>query len=202
MKYIKTFFLLLSTFLFISCGENTKNKIIPDIISIQIDNSTNNIYATDTTVDFTASVTYDDNTTANITSIVKWSTSNKDLITISSGKYSVNENGGESNISIEYEGFSDSVSIKIYGLKSGSLFIDSADINYTGTYLLTAKGEFIDIDTNETKDINRSISKNIIWSATNSAVISDINTIDIITGDTNVTASVFDINTTKTYTIN
>ena len=206
MKYIKTIFLLLSTFLFISCGENTKNQITPDIISINIDDANTTTYSTDAVINLNATVTYDDQTSLDTTDFVNWSSSN-DSINIINGQYYAISNGGESNISINYEHFSDSVSVKVYGLKEGTLVISSADINTTGVHTLEAQGEFIDIDTNTTMDTNRTIIKNIVWSVDedSDAVITiedDIVTIEINAGDTNVTATVFDMNVTKTYFIN
>ena len=205
MQFIKTSFLLLSTLLFISCGENTQVQITPDIVSIKINETNATIYSTDDIATLSATVTYEDQTNADATNSVNWISSDYDLISIVNGEYYATLNGGESNISINYEQYNDSLSMQVYGLKEGTLFISCADINTTGTHALEAKGEFINIDTNTTMDINRTIVKNIIWTADNDAILTiedDIVTIDINAGDTNVTATVFDMNVTKTYTIN
>jgi len=204
MTFIKTSFLLLSILLFISCGENTQSQVTSDILSIKIDDANTTTYSTDPIITLSATVTYNDQTTADATDSVHWSTSDEDILSVYGEQYYAIGNGGESNISISYEQFSDSISVKVYGLKEDTLLISSADINTTGLHTLEAQGEFIDIDTNTTMDINRTIIKNIIWTADNDAIITiedDIATIDIYAGETNVTATVFDMNVTKTYFI-
>lgn len=201
MKFLQTPFLLLILLIFSSCGENTQTPITSDITSIEIEDLNVSIYSTDIVDPFNAIVNYEDGTSADITTAVDWSSSDTNVLSIYYGQITTLSNGGESNISISYETYNDLINLNIYGLKDGTLFI-SSDITTTGIHELNAQGDFINIDTNITMDTNRTIEKNIIWTANNNAIITienDIANIDIQAGDTNVTASVFDINITKTY---
>ncbi len=211
MHFIKTLPFILITLLFIGCGENTKNPVTSDILSITIDdNSTASgfIYATDTSKTLKATVHYQDGTSLDASDYVTWKNSDFDVLSMYRGEYSAVANGGKSTISIEYGKFNDSLDIEVYALKSNSLAIFTTnDINTTGTFSIEAKGDFIDIDTNATVDTNRTILNNILWSTTNDAVITidDNNLVEveiINTGETNITASVFDYNVTKTFIIN
>ncbi len=211
MKYIKIFFLLSTLVLFVSCGENTKNPVTPDIASVKIVDTSNTsgfIYATDPASKLNATVTYTDGTSSDASDFVTWNNTDFSLLTMYRGEYAAIANGGKATISIEYADFRDSFDVKVYALKAGTLsIVSSSDINATGTYIIEAKGDFTDLDTNTTVDTNRTIVKNIIWSATNDAVVTIVDDTKteltiINTGETNVTATVFDINITNTYTIN
>ena len=211
MHFIKTVSFMLTTLLFIGCGENTKNPVTSDILSITIDdNSTTSgfIYATDTSKILKATVHYQDGTSLDASDYVTWKNSDFSVLSMYRGEYSALANGGKSTISIEYGKFNDSLDIEVYALKSNSLAIFATnDINTTGTFSIEAKGDFIDIDTNATVDSNRTILNNILWSTTNDAVITiddnNLVQVEIIkTGETNITASVFDYNVTKTFIIN
>ena len=211
MHLIKTVSFMLTTLLFIGCGENTKNPVTSDILSITIDdNSTTSgfIYATDTSKILKATVHYQDGTSLDASDYVTWKNSDFSVLSMYRGEYSAVANGGKSTISIEYGKFNDSLDIEVYALKSNSLAIFATnDINTTGTFSIEAKGDFIDIDTNATVDSNKTILNNILWSTTNDAVITidDNNLVEveiIKTGETNITASVFDYNVTKTFIIN
>lgn len=211
MKYIKTPLILLSTLTFISCGENTQTQVTPEIKSIDIvdDGTALSIYATDVITKVYATVTYTDNTTKDATNSVKWAS--KDYLTLSvlSGEiWGGDGNGGNSSVTIDYETYSDSRDITVYALKENSLTILPIDNIATGIYQLNAHGDFINLDTNVTMDNNRTIVKNITWTVTNDALITlnedDSNIVEVEfvnTGETNITASVFDFNTTVTYDI-
>jgi len=214
---ISSFSLLIATF-FISCGENTQTPVITDVASIAIDQRTPKIYSTDAATSLTATVTYNDNTTAVATKGVTWTNSEYNVASmiggIVNGYGGVDSytntgygNGGDSNITITHHDFTDYVTLHVVKLKDFN--ISNANITTTGEHQLEARGSFED---NET---NRLIVKNIVWTATNDAVIvteDDISKITINnTGDTNVTATVFDNNgsythapnpITITYTIN
>ncbi len=205
--------ILLMTFIsfgFVACGENTENPVTSDIASIQLyDINTNGIiYPTDASKYLGATVTYTDGTSMDATDYVTWKNSNYDAVSITYGEvWGGPGNGGESNISIEYGDYNDSYRLKVYSLIEDSLIISSADINHTGIYPLEAQGSFIDLDTNATVDTNRTIVKNIYWSTTNDAIITinDDESVEVEivnTGETNITATVFDFNVTKTYNIN
>lgn len=214
MKQLKTYFLILTAFLFISCGDNTLIPITHDISSIKINETETNktMYSTDDTLSLTATVYFDDGTEANATNNVIWDSSNAAALGISAGKIFPYPSAGETNVSIEYGKFtSEPVNVIVYKLKPNSVFISSAEISTTGTYTLELKGDFINADTNATVDTNVTIIKNIIWSASNDATIdtnatNNVTTIQIEnTEETNVTATVFadaNLSATKSYIIN
>jgi hypothetical protein len=192
MKFwTSSFLLLLSTFL-ISCGDNTTTPIISDIKSIKIDNSDMNIYSTDV-AKVSATVSYIDGSSADATLDVKWGSDIEVLMYNNKMIWGGTKNGGQSSLTISHADFNDTISVNVYSLTSFD--ISSDNITTTGEHILEAKGSF------ENNETNRTIVKNIIWSADNSAVITienDIVTININSGDTNVTATVFgDINSSS-----
>ena len=211
LRKIKTTLLILAISIgFIACGENTDNPSTPDIASISIfDINTNGIiYPTDASKHLGATVTYTDGSSMVATDNVTWKNSNYDAVSMTYGEvWGGPGNGGESNITIEYGEYSDFYTLRVYSLQENTLIISSADINTTGTYNLEAKGTFIDPQSNVIVDTNRTIVKNIYWSTTNDAIITinddDSVEVEIVnTGETNITATVFDYNVTKTYIIN
>ncbi len=179
-----SFIILLSTFL-ISCGENTTTPIITDMNSFKIDNSDMNIYSTDAT-NVSATVSYLDGTSADATLDVTWRSDIDVVVYNNKTIWGGVDNGGESHLTISHSDFNDSIMVNVYSLTSFQ--ISSDNITTTGEHILEASGSF------ENNETNRTIVKNIVWSADNSAVITiedDIVTIDINSGDTNVTATVF-----------
>ncbi|MCW8838136.1 MAG: hypothetical protein OQJ77_02320 [Thiovulaceae bacterium] len=203
-KTIYSLFILL-VMIFTACGENTKAPVIADIASIQIDDNNLSIYSTDEAQTLTASVTYTDSTTAQINDADIWNNSDYDVLYMYNGSVSAASNGGSSTVGISYGRFSDEINVSV--IKLTDFNISSDDINATGDYILEATGTFED-------NTSKVIKTNLVWTADNGAVISvDENyvaTITILSGDTNVTATLFEeTNTsaplapiTKTYTVN
>jgi len=203
-KTIYSLFILL-VMIFTACVENTKAPVIADIASIQIDDNNLSIYSTDEAQTLTASVTYTDSTTAQINDADIWNNSDYDVLYMYNGSVSAASNGGSSTVGISYGRFSDEINVSV--IKLTDFNISSDDINATGDYILEATGTFED-------NTSKVIKTNLVWTADNGAVISvDENyvaTITILSGDTNVTATLFEeTNTsaplapiTKTYTVN
>jgi hypothetical protein len=194
MRFFTNIFLSLLATFFMACNsENTKEPIVTDIQSISIDNDKIDIYSTDAPVSISGTVTYLDGTTAEAT-LAKWTNSDYEVMHVANNSvWGGISNGGTATLGLEFEQFNDSIEVNVHKLTS--FFISSEDITTTGDFILEAKGSF---DNNET---NRTIVKNIIWSADNDAVISvedDVVTITVESGDTNVTATVFnDTNTSS-----
>jgi len=205
MKLIKTFLYTLVALLFISCGDNTETPLT-DVLKIEINELNTTIYSTDDSTDltaFTATVYYEDGTSADATNYVTWNSSDTGIATVSNGAViGGNSNGGDTNITITYDHFTSPASlVSVIALTDYNISILNADANATGTYDLLATGKFEDNTT-------RTIVRNITWDTNNSALLTvedDIVQIEITTtGDTNITATLFDdINTSQTiiYTV-
>ncbi len=202
--YISTLLLPISIF-FISCGDNTTTPLIKDINTLFINDANITLHSTDLAYNTTATVVYTDNSTADATEAVLWTSSNSDVLSAYSGALTPLSNGGNVTITASYEQFSDSKPVQIYALTDYNASFP--DINATGTYVFQAYGNF------ENGDTNFPIVNNIIWSADNDAVIEvtdGVASITLVAGDTNVTATVFgETNTSspigpqsKIYTIN
>jgi len=186
MKFIKITIYTILTLLFISCGDNTEIPL-KDVDHVKINEPTLSMYSTDI-ANFTATVYYDDATSADATTAVNWVSSDDDIAAVINGEVIAgNANGGDANISITYQDLTAGPSsISITALTSFT--ISNADINTTGDHILEAKGDFSDGTTGKV------IIKNIVWLADNGSVITvtdDIATITVIAGDTNVTATMF-----------
>ena len=185
--------ILLSTF-FLSCGENTTVPIIPDIKSLEILNSDMQIHSTDGPTNVYATVTYTDNSSADVTNDIKWVTDLDILHYEYKTIWGGTSNGGMTTLTASHSDLNNSINVEVISLTSFK--ISSTDINTTGEHILTAVGYF---DNNATD--SKVIVKNIVWSADNGAVITsedDIFTIDIQNGDTNITATLFeDTNTSS-----
>ncbi len=204
MKSTNKFILLFSSLFFIGCGQNTDTPLTHLVSSIDINVTTLQIHSTDAAVKLGATVTFDDNTSADITNNVRWYNSDYNATSMLGGEISGGpENGGESNISIEYEHLSDSITVKVHTLDFNSTqILANSDVNATGTYIFTAYGDFDNGDTNIT------LVRNLYWSANNGAIITvedGIAEIEIInTGETNISVRFFDDNTSDrnvSYTI-
>ena len=194
MKLIKKIILFFVTLFFIGCGENTDTPLTHLVTSIDINVTSVEMHSTDDIVKLGATVSFDDGTTADVTDSVYWYNSDYNSTSMLGGEISGGQgNGGESNVSIEYENFSDFVTVKVHKLDFNSTYISSADINTTGIHPLEVKGSFDNGDTNIT------IIKNLQWDANNGAIITiedNLATLEIInTGETNVSVRFFDDNT-------
>jgi len=205
MKTIQYTLFILLAFLFTACGDNTLKSIVSDVKSIQINKNNLRIYSTDTSQQLSASVTYNDGSSEPINNTDIWSNSDYSVLNMYDGEISASGNGGSSLVSINVGKFSDEINVSI--IKLTDYNISNADINTTGEHTLQAIGLFED-------NTSKIISKNITWSANNGATFSTndeyVTTITILSGDTNVTATLFgEKNTskplapiTKTYSIN
>jgi hypothetical protein len=188
LKYLHSI-LLATSLLFVGCKENTQdNTIIPDVASISIDENNITLYSTDAAQTLHATVHYTDGSTDDGTNFVRWESSNKEIAFFKndSDLKGGTRNGGDVNITIDYDSFSDLRAIHIYALRSYT--ITHNDINATGTYQFQALGTF------ENNETNRTIINNIYWSANNGATIeleNGIANITLLVGDTNITTTLF-----------
>jgi len=204
-KIIRSIFMLTPAIFFLACGDNTQTTPLKDIASIAMDDSNISIYSTDSRT-LTATVTYTDATTATISQYDVWTNSDYDVLNMYDGEIVPAANEGSAIIGVSVADLSDEINVSIIGLTDFN--ISSADITTTGEHILEATGVFED-------NTSKVIERNIIWTATNEATITTdenyITTINILSGDTNVTATVFgETNTsaatlapiTKIYTVN
>ena len=206
MKLLTTLLTTSLTLLLIACGDNTTTPLLKDVTSLAIDDANVTMHSTDAPKTITATVTYTDGTTADATTSIFWSSSDSDILNASLGELTPGvSNGGNVTIEVSYEQYGDSIGATVYSLTDYNASFP--DINSTGTYTFQAYGDF------DNGDTNISIASNIVWSADNGAVVETtdgVASITFVTGDTNVTATVFgDTNTsspigpqTKIYTIN
>lgn len=197
MKIIISFILLLIATFFISCGENSETLIIPDVESLKINESNVSIYSTDAN-NLTATVYYTDGSTADATSFVSWQSSDTTIANVSQGSVTVGSiNGGDTNITVSYKSISSlSSPLKVIALSDYNLSMINADANTTGTYSLIATAIF-------ENNVTKVIEKNIVWAVDNGAIVSGAGSLTqvqiVSTGDTNITATLFnDANLTKT----
>ncbi len=205
MKLMKIFISSLVLIFFISCGDNTLETVTSDIDTIKIDevNGTT-IYATQY-LNLHATAIYQDGSTDDVTNSVSWKLYNKmDYISVSLNNNQIlpASNGGSVNISAVYKNLSDlndTISISI--IKLNYFNITSSDITTTGVFNLEAQANFED----GTK--NKIVDYNVIWSSSNSddTIIRENNIVTIEIdeiGERTITATVFDIEQSKVYTIN
>jgi hypothetical protein len=189
LKYIKHFILGVTASFFVGCGgDNTTTLLTPDITAIAIDESNIAVYSTDTYTSLHATATYTDGSTQDVSSYLIWSETNSSLVHMSVNTIEIEGNGGDTNVIASYDKFSDSKSLHVHKLTNFQVVYPS-DVNVTGTYDFYAVGDF---DNNET---NRTLVNNVQWSATNDATIEVGNEgiihITFISGETNVTTTVF-----------
>jgi len=187
MKLLINTILILSAFFFISCNDkNTTTPIVTDIKSLTIDNGNISSYSTDAPIKVSATVTFMDGTTDTAT-LATWKNSDYEVMSyFENSVWGGRSNGGDANLSIEFDQYTDTIEVNFHKLTS--FFISSDEITTTGDFILEAKGNF------ENGESNRTIVKNIVWTADNGADISvedDVVTITIESGDTNVTATMF-----------
>lgn len=189
MNQFKIITLLACASFFSACQETTTTASLVDISSIYLTNKTVSFYPTDKSLQMFATVTYKDSSTVDATNKVDWLSSNINLFTVSNGKITAGIlNGGDANVSIAYKKYSDSTSVHFHKLTAFHLQYPDINSSGTGSYLFSAYGDF---DNGET---NRSIANSISWSFNGQTVtnITDgIATIDFLTGESNVTATMF-----------
>ena len=189
MKLLTSSLLIALTTFFIACEDSTTTPIVSDLVSLDITTKDLTIYSTDKPFPVEAVVGYNDGTSAEATSELKWKTDFDILVYDNSLIWGGIENGGESYLAATHSDFNDTTTVKVIKLTSYHIV---SSITSTGEHTLIAKGNFEDNAT------DRLIVKNIVWSADNGALISvndDVFSIEIQSGDTNVTATMFeDIN--------
>lgn len=181
MQHISKLLLLAPVF-FAACGENTNTPIGPDVKSIQIDKNITEIYATNSTIQLTATVTYEDGTTADVTNGVTWfypNESNYSVATMLGGNVEAAANDSQDlNISIKYQNLNTD-SHKIHLNKLTAIHYD-ANITTTGEHNISIKGDF---DNNET---NKILQTHLSW-------VSDDNNSNFVSYDGNTSTLIIDI---------
>ena len=175
-------FLLLSSFL-ISCGDNTTTSPIVDVASIRLDETNISIYATQNVKELSSTVTYTDNTTADVTKDTAWSGSDANVILVANGAVIASGNGGDANLTIDYAStFDDTTTVHVKKLES----INYSDINLSDSsnaQTIYVTGNFENNDTNVTMEAN------ILWYVESNATISEANASQItLTLDANITS--------------
>ena len=188
---------LLLPFLLISCGDNTTTSPIPDISSIDINDSNISLYSTDAAHKYKAIVNYTDGTAADGTLDITWSSEdNRTLLFTGTGSVTPLHNGGDTTLKIEYASkFFDTTPVHIKKLES----LNYSDINISEVgivQILSVTGNF------ENNESNISLANNILWSGDENITISEQNASSVsFTIDQNVSsiflkASLF-VNTTN-----
>jgi hypothetical protein len=197
MKFIYKILIATITLFFISCGSDSTLIPLSDISGIKINETNTTIYSTDAPSNLTATVSFTDGTNADLTTIAKWTSSDTTLLSVTKGSIQALKNGGVANLNISYKNLtSQSVVVNVLKVLDYNISLINADANATGTYDILATAKFED-------NTSKTIVKNITWDLNNSAIITgEGNTTQIqitTTGDTNITAKLFDdINMTQT----
>ncbi len=204
MKLITIFFSFFTLLFFSACGDNTTQTVTSDISTIGIDEENATIvYATDY-LELHSTVTYQDNTTADVTDSVTWKLYDKsdyNIIRLNNNQIFPASNGGYVDVSAVYKNLADlndTITVEVVALTDFT--ITSDEIKTTGEFKLEAQANFTD----GTKD--KVVNYNIVWYSTNSddEITREYNEVTIEideTGERNITASIFDINQTVTYIV-
>lgn len=183
---IKTISLFILAALFLGCEESTTTPAITDIESIKIENNVSTIYSTDPSQELYATVYHTDGSTGDASDSLTWQSSDTSIATLLANRvYGGTKNGGDVNITVSYEHFSDTLPLHV--IKLVDFTISHAEINTTGEHPLEAIGLFED-------NSSRVIYNNISWEANNSALITtndDITSITISAGVTELNATLF-----------
>lgn len=209
MKPLQLSLLSLSlTAILVGCSSDTNSDpLVPEIISIEIDGADVNstVHAIIIDIDeaqLSATVSYDDNTSANVSYQLSWESNNSDVLTVQNGLLEPTANSGTAAISASYwDNIFTTVDKNITIIPLSDINITSNDINITelnsslyhldtnttGSYTLDVYGKFI--DNNITSE---PISSNITWVSSNSSVasIGSDGLLTIEAFDQNVTADI------------
>ncbi len=209
MKPLQLSLLSLSlTALLVGCSTDTNSDpLVPEIVSVEIDGADVNstVHAIIIDIDeaqLSATVFYDDNTSANVSYQLSWESNNSDVLTVQNGLLEPTTNSGTAAISASYwDNIFTTVDKNITIIPLSDINITSNDINITelnsslyhldtnttGSYTLDVYGKFI--DNNITSE---PISSNITWVSSNSSVasISSDGLLTIEAFDQNVTADI------------
>lgn len=107
MKLIITILITTLSLILSACGESTSSPL-KNAVSIKINETSQIMYSTDTPISLSATVTYNDGSTADATKLVKWSSSTDKLLVSQSGVVSIGlYDRGNTNISISYQTLTD-----------------------------------------------------------------------------------------------
>ncbi|SFV55878.1 hypothetical protein MNB_SM-4-258 [hydrothermal vent metagenome] len=183
MQYLKNLsFICLSTFI-ISCGDNTTLSPLKDVTSINLDDTNISIYATQAAKTLTATVTYNDGTTADASIDFSWESLDSSIFNASTASIVATSNGGDANLSIDYQStFNDYTSVHVKKL----LTINYSDLNISdigNPQIIYVSGNY------ENNESNISMENNILWTVDSNATLTDVNASQMtITVDYNVTS--------------
>jgi len=185
MTLLQTSLLSLSAALFLGCGgENTNSSIVADVTGISINERDISLYSTDLTKKLNATTHYENNTSADATEAVIWSSSNTDDLSISLSKVTAIANGGDSNVTISYLQFSDFQTVHIKELVS----INYSELNVSDTsnsQTIYVSGNF------ENNESNVTMFTNITWTSDENITISESNSTQVTLTLTNRPAMLF-----------
>lgn len=202
------------------CGTTSDNEpLIPEIVSIEIDGTDVNssihaIIIDEDEAQLSATVSYDDSTSATATDQLDWESNDTAVVTVLNGLLTPAANGGAAAISASYRDRLFTTKdknvtiiplrdITITSAQEINITADDAnstlyhlDINTTGEYTLQSYGTFDDNKT--TLD---PISSNIQWTSSNTSVATVGDTTGIVTviaaGTADINVSVYnEINST------
>ncbi len=205
---IKFLTLLLPLLFFIGCGENTDNPVVKEIDHIAIDSngSSKKIYTLQNSFTMSASVYFNDASTADITNLANWSfidSTNYSVASLFGGviKPLANSNANLS-FQIEYASFQAEENATL--IKATAIDINDSDvsspIDTTQIYTLYADLNFSDGATIQAKS---GYDNNISWSVEGNVTLVEVvdgaAKVQFSSGDSNVTVTFFDINKTKSY---
>lgn len=198
--------LILAAFM-LGCGGTSDNDpLIPEIVSIEIDGTDVNSSVHAIIIDndpsqLTATVSYDDNTSASVSYQLDWESNDTAVMQVNNGLLSPAANRGTAAISASYRDrlfttidknvtIIPLTDINITCEQGVNVTADSnvtlyhADFNSTGDYTLQANGVFED---NMTAS---AISSNIAWKSSNTSVATVAETTGIISIIANGTADI------------
>ena len=217
---MKSILAIISLIFLIGCGGNTTDEpILKEIASIKINPpQTTRLYVTQNDINFSATATYNDNSTSDITQYVSWYLQDpkyyNNVSFVDGSIYAITngDNGDETNVSTitaSYPIFEATLNQNITVIPATSISIDDSNISDknnidTGiTYKIYADVNFS--DGNQTR-IGKNNYRNVLWKVEGNATIISIENgtleIQFSSGESNITVSIFDINSTKTYNAN
>ncbi len=170
--------LLLNIIVLASCGGGGSGNTSKTLTSISV-SPANNVIAPGTTRQFTATGTYSDNSTQNITTSVTWNSSNTSVATINSANGMVTTTGAGTSSITATSGIiqgAASLTVPAHSLVSISVTPATPDIAPGTSQQFVATGTYLD---GATQDLTSSAS----WNSSSTAVA----TIDALTGKATAT---------------
>ena len=198
----------------IGCGTTNDNPVVKEINDIAISPTSATIYATTNELDLKAYANYSDGTRADITEACGWET-DFSKASLAYGKLIPKINGDSNgssttlDITISYRSLGDTQNNMVTIVPLAALHIDDSNISGTPvadtTYTFKATADYANGDQNISIDTNN--SNQIVWSVEGNATLVNVGggeaTVSFSKGEANVTVTGFyDINATKSYTIN